>query len=111
MADELRSVGEAIHDVVHPLKLNYECLGNLEPHIHWHVFPRYESEEEKYRLAPVWERPASERTRPLEENDRRAADGFVARRDRSADSDREHSARLKKECALPQLESRSHLRR
>ena len=34
--------------VVKPLKLNYECLGNLEPHVHWHVFPRYESEEEKY---------------------------------------------------------------
>jgi diadenosine tetraphosphate (Ap4A) HIT family hydrolase len=71
LSDELRAVAEAIHDVVHPLKLNYECLGNLEPHIHWHVFPRYESEEEKLRLAPVWERPASERTRPLEENDAR----------------------------------------
>ncbi len=68
LSDELRSVGEAIHDVVHPLKLNYACLGNLEPHIHWHVFPRYESEEEKYRLAPVWVRPASERMRPLEEH-------------------------------------------
>jgi len=71
LSDELRSVAQAIDDVVHPLKLNYECLGNLEPHIHWHVFPRYESEEEKRRLAPVWERPASERTRPLEEQDSR----------------------------------------
>jgi len=72
LADELRSVAHAIWDVVKPLKLNYACLGNLEPHVHWHVFPRYESEEEKLRRAPVWERPASERSRPLEEHDQRA---------------------------------------
>jgi diadenosine tetraphosphate (Ap4A) HIT family hydrolase len=72
LSDELRSVGEAIYAIVQPLKLNYECLGNLEPHVHWHVFPRFESEDEKLRRAPVWERPASERTRPLEEHDRRA---------------------------------------
>lgn len=72
LCDELRSVAEAIHKVVKPLKLNYECLGNLEPHLHWHVFPRFASEEEKLRRAPIWERPASERTRPLEEHDQRA---------------------------------------
>jgi diadenosine tetraphosphate (Ap4A) HIT family hydrolase len=55
LADELRSVAEAIHNVTRPLKLNYECLGNLEAHVHWHVFPRYASEEEKFRRAPVWE--------------------------------------------------------
>jgi len=72
LSEELRSVAQAIWNVVKPLKLNYECLGNLEPHVHWHVFPRYESEEEKLRRAPVWERPASERSRPLEETDQRA---------------------------------------
>lgn len=70
--DEVRSVGEAIFTVVKPLKLNYECLGNSEPHVHWHIFPRYESEEEKLRRGPIWERPASERSRPLEEHDQRA---------------------------------------
>jgi diadenosine tetraphosphate (Ap4A) HIT family hydrolase len=72
LADELRSVAEAIHSVTKPLKLNYECLGNLEAHVHWHVFPRYASEEEKLRHAPVWERPASERMRKLEALDERA---------------------------------------
>src|ERR1700693_2406155 len=52
LLDELRSVAEAINSVVKPLKLNYECLGNLEAHVHWHVFPRFESEEEKFRRAP-----------------------------------------------------------
>src|SRR6202035_3188627 len=72
LSDEVRSVTEAIFTVVKPLKLNYECLGNLEPHVHWHVFPRYESEAEELRHAPIWERPAAERTRPLEEHDQRA---------------------------------------
>ena len=70
--DEVRSVAEAIYTVVKPLKLNYECLGNLEAHVHWHVFPRYQSEDEKLRRAPVWERPASERMRALGEPDERA---------------------------------------
>jgi diadenosine tetraphosphate (Ap4A) HIT family hydrolase len=71
LADELRSVAEAIFSVVRPHKLNYECLGNLEAHVHWHVFPRYASEDEKFRCAPVWERPAPERVHPLAEDDRR----------------------------------------
>ncbi|HVN27795.1 MAG TPA: HIT family protein [Candidatus Binataceae bacterium] len=70
--DELRSVAEAINRVVKPLKLNYECLGNLEAHVHWHVFPRYAGEEERYRRGPIWERPASERMVKLEEHDERA---------------------------------------
>jgi diadenosine tetraphosphate (Ap4A) HIT family hydrolase len=70
--DEVRSVGEAIFTVVKPLKLNYECLGNTEPHVHWHIFPRYESEEEELRRGPIWVRPAAERMRSLEEHDQRA---------------------------------------
>jgi diadenosine tetraphosphate (Ap4A) HIT family hydrolase len=72
LADELRSVAEAIHQVTRPLKLNYECLGNLEAHVHWHIFPRYLSEDEKLRKAPVWERPGSARMRKLDESDERA---------------------------------------
>ena len=56
--------------VTKPLKLNYECLGNQEPHVHWHVFPRYA--EDPMRLAPVWLRPESERKAALEDADRRA---------------------------------------
>lgn len=57
--DELLAVGRAIAAVARPLKLNYECLGNLEPHVHWHVFPRYAADA--LRAAPVWVRPESER--------------------------------------------------
>ncbi len=53
--DELRLVAEAIAAVVKPWKLNYECLGNQEPHVHWHIFPR--DEKDTMRNGPVWERP------------------------------------------------------
>jgi diadenosine tetraphosphate (Ap4A) HIT family hydrolase len=70
LLDELMAVGKAIERVVKPLKLNYECLGNQEPHVHWHVFPRYS--EDQMRLEPVWTRPAAERRRPLPDDERRA---------------------------------------
>ena len=68
--DEMRLVAEAIAAVVKPWKMNYECLGNSEPHVHWHLLPRYEADE--MRHGPVWLRPESERKVPLEEDDRRA---------------------------------------
>ncbi|HZO83077.1 MAG TPA: HIT family protein [Candidatus Binataceae bacterium] len=67
--DEILAVGNAIYSVTRPLKLNYECLGNLEPHVHWHVFPRYQSDA--LRAAPVWVRPESERKVVLDDADRR----------------------------------------
>ena len=63
------AVGRAIALATSPLKLNYECLGNLEPHVHWHVFPRFESDP--MRAAPVWMRPEPERKVTLEDSDRR----------------------------------------
>lgn len=68
--DELCSVAQAIAEITHPLKLNYECLGNQEPHVHWHIFPRYE--DDPMSRSPVWERPAKQRLRVLEEHDRSA---------------------------------------
>jgi len=68
--DEMRLTAEAIAAVVKPWKMNYECLGNSEPHVHWHLLPRYENDE--LRQGPVWLRPEAERKVPLDENDRRA---------------------------------------
>lgn len=65
---ELRLVAEAIASVTRPWKLNYECLGNAEPHVHWHIFPRYESDE--LRRGPIWIRPEAERKIALPKNDR-----------------------------------------
>jgi diadenosine tetraphosphate (Ap4A) HIT family hydrolase len=68
--EETVAVGRAIALATSPLKLNYECLGNLEPHVHWHVFPRFEADA--MRAAPVWMRPEAERKASLEDSDRRA---------------------------------------
>ncbi len=72
LSDEMRLVAESIAAVVKPWKMNYECLGNSEPHVHWHLLPRNESEAAELRRGPIWLRPESERKVPLDENDRRA---------------------------------------
>jgi diadenosine tetraphosphate (Ap4A) HIT family hydrolase len=70
--DEMRLTAEAIAAVAKPWKMNYECLGNSVPHVHWHLFPRFASESEELRRGPVWLRRESERKVRLDENDRRA---------------------------------------
>jgi diadenosine tetraphosphate (Ap4A) HIT family hydrolase len=42
--DDLVGVSAAIDRAYRPRKLNYELLGNLVPHLHWHVIPRRESD-------------------------------------------------------------------
>ena len=75
LSDEMRLVAEAVAAVVKPWKMNYECLGNAEPHVHWHLFPRYENDE--MRRGPIWLRPESERKLTLDDNDRRALIGSI----------------------------------
>ena len=50
--DEMCLLAEAIEECFRPHKLNYELLGNLVPHLHWHLFPRYANDPD--RLQPVW---------------------------------------------------------
>lgn len=38
---EMSQVAEAVCKAFQPKKLNYELLGNTEPHMHWHLYPRY----------------------------------------------------------------------
>jgi diadenosine tetraphosphate (Ap4A) HIT family hydrolase len=38
---EMSLVAESVYRCFQPRKLNYECLGNAEPHLHWHLFPRH----------------------------------------------------------------------
>ena len=38
------AVEEAIRQVMRPDKVNIAALGNLVPHIHWHVIPRYQDD-------------------------------------------------------------------
>ena len=38
------AVEGAIRHVMHPDKINIAALGNMVPHIHWHVIPRYQDD-------------------------------------------------------------------
>lgn len=37
-------IGDALLDVTKAHRINYEILGNSEPELHAHIFPRYEDE-------------------------------------------------------------------
>jgi diadenosine tetraphosphate (Ap4A) HIT family hydrolase len=51
--EDLARIARAIHDAYHPVKINYELLGNLEPHLHWHVIPRRRGDPVDLEY-PVW---------------------------------------------------------
>ncbi len=38
------AVEEAVRHVMHPDKVNVAALGNMVPHIHWHVIPRFKDD-------------------------------------------------------------------
>jgi diadenosine tetraphosphate (Ap4A) HIT family hydrolase len=45
-------VEETMREVMQPHKINVASLGNLTPHVHWHVIPRYESDA--HFPNPIW---------------------------------------------------------
>ena len=47
-------IGDALLDVTGAYRINYEILGNSEPALHAHIFPRYLSEPDAPRSVPVW---------------------------------------------------------
>jgi len=38
-----------------PEKINLACLGNMTPHLHWHVIPRYR--DDPHFPNPIWSAP------------------------------------------------------
>lgn len=47
---EISRVAAALYSVFAPAKINYELLGNMVPHMHWHLVPRFTTD-------PLWPRP------------------------------------------------------
>jgi diadenosine tetraphosphate (Ap4A) HIT family hydrolase len=47
-------IGDALLEVTAAYRINYEILGNTEPALHAHIFPRYLSEPAEPRGVPVW---------------------------------------------------------
>lgn len=46
------AVEEAVREVMAPDKINLASLGNVTPHMHWHVIPRYK--RDRHFPNPIW---------------------------------------------------------
>jgi diadenosine tetraphosphate (Ap4A) HIT family hydrolase len=51
---DLATLGQAVFEAVRPVRINYALFGNVEPVLHGHVLPRYETEPEALRKAHPW---------------------------------------------------------
>lgn len=51
---EASVLGDALLALTGAVRINYEILGNLEPALHVHVFPRFDDESEELKTRPVW---------------------------------------------------------
>lgn len=47
-----------------PVRINYECLGNVEPHIHWHVIPRHANDPTPRQAVWGWSAESLRGTMP-----------------------------------------------
>ena len=41
-----------VREVLHPDKMNLASLGNMTPHLHWHVIPRFA--DDRHFPGPIW---------------------------------------------------------
>lgn len=69
LIEEISCVAQALNDVFTPTKINYELLGNMVPHMHWHLVPRFATETLWPR--PIWAEPHTELSLMPEEYQRR----------------------------------------
>lgn len=53
---DLRAYADALREVTGAQRLNYAVLGNAEPHVHWHIFPRHPQTEPAPDKSP-WDDP------------------------------------------------------
>ena len=52
--NDMALIGDALLECTNAYRINYEILGNSDPALHAHIFPRYMSEPEHFRQRPVW---------------------------------------------------------
>ncbi|POZ63271.1 HIT family protein [Chromobacterium alticapitis] len=48
----------ALRSVMKPAKINLASLGNMVPHLHWHVIPRFA--DDAHFPSPIWAAPRRE---------------------------------------------------
>lgn len=55
LMEEVSRLTKVLAETFQARKMNYELLGNLRPHIHWHLIPRLAHDPAP--LEPVWHVP------------------------------------------------------
>lgn len=55
LLDIVLAVESALREVVRPDKINLASLGNVVPHLHWHIIPRWA--DDSHFPAPIWASP------------------------------------------------------
>ena len=66
--EDISAIGRVITDRCRPAKLNVTMLGNMVPHLHCHIIPRYSTDPDWGR-PPAYKRPADRRALSDEEYD------------------------------------------
>jgi diadenosine tetraphosphate (Ap4A) HIT family hydrolase len=61
--DAVWEVEMAIRSVMTPEKINVASLGNMTPHLHWHVIPRYV--DDAHFPNPVWSAAVRQTDEPV----------------------------------------------
>ena len=58
--DAVTVVEQALREHLAPTKINLAALGNMVPHLHWHVIARFDWDS--HFPAPVWASPVRQRS-------------------------------------------------
>ena len=66
--EDISRIGAALQAACGPAKLNVTMLGNMVPHLHCHIMPRYPNDPD-WGHPPAYRRPADRRQLPEEDYD------------------------------------------
>ncbi|WP_422012386.1 HIT family protein [Roseateles sp.] len=74
--DAVAEIERVLRSLLAPTKVNLAALGNVVPHLHWHVIARFEGDS--HFPAPVWAEPKRDAALPA--LDLAAVDAAIAQR-------------------------------
>ena len=62
LMEAVYAVERTLRECLAPDKINLASLGNVVPHLHWHVVPRFR--DDRHFPAPIWAAPVNAQARP-----------------------------------------------
>lgn len=71
------AVEAALRELLQPDKVNLASFGNVVPHVHWHVIPRFRAD--RHFPSPVWGAPQRESLRRAQVDSPRLAAAIASR--------------------------------